>query len=83
MIYLTHSKAKKKYVAHIWTGKDTVCRMWSTGGLKKHMGWVHLDNPAGLKVCAMCRNVSLKPNRSYCENDIQRGLAYAAIKAQG
>jgi hypothetical protein len=39
--------------AHLWTGTDTVCRMWSTGGLSKSKYSVCSDS-GGRKTCHMC-----------------------------
>lgn len=42
---------------HMWDGKDTLCRMWSTGGLdkRKRWRWSRLSNT---DVCTMCLNVA-------------------------
>jgi hypothetical protein len=42
--------------AHLWDGVDTLCRMWSTGGLAKRKFSVQ-DKDLGLPVCSMCGNV--------------------------
>lgn len=56
MKYLIRTKGKNK-AAHIWTGQDTVCRMWSTGGIdKRRMYDVHDDNK-GLRICHICEQV--------------------------
>lgn len=59
-MYLVHHDAKKG--AHIWTGRDTLCRMYSTGGLgKKPLRHYEIDDaPKGRKVCGMCRAQSYK-----------------------
>jgi hypothetical protein len=55
-MYLVRKKNAK--TAHIWTGYDTACRMYSTGGLRKKayevvsMGKL----PPYIPVCTMCRN---------------------------
>jgi len=49
-------KKKSKSVSHIWTGTDSVCRMYSTGGLLKEKYHV-VDKPKN-KVCFMCLNIS-------------------------
>ena len=57
--YLFKKKEYKK--AHIWTGKDTICRMWSTGGLGYlSAGYCLFDNCAGREICTMCVNVQHK-----------------------
>lgn len=50
-------RKKKPKTAHIWTGFDTVCRMYSTGGLvkKSYQALMTTDLP----ICAMC-NVNSK-----------------------
>ena len=56
MKYLIRKKGEKK-AAHIWTGTDTSCRMWSTGGLNRvTKKWLLADDTQGLEVCTMCRN---------------------------
>jgi len=55
-MYLVRKKNAK--TAHLWTGFDTVCRMYSTGGLrKKAYQAVHKSD---LPICAMCQNNSKK-----------------------
>jgi hypothetical protein len=46
--------------AHIWTGGDTACRMWSTGGLGTRGYEVH-DDPGGRKICQMCARLAPRP----------------------
>ncbi len=48
----------KKQKAHIWLGKDTACKMWSTGGLKASGFDLH-DDPQGKDVCTMCCNAAI------------------------
>ena len=47
-----------KTVAHLWTGTDTYCRMWSTGGLagKKAKGNRVMGVLDNRTVCKMCKN---------------------------
>lgn len=45
---------------HVWTGSDTACRMWSTGGIsgKSKAGWVvvtYTPSPYDRAPCAMCK----------------------------
>ena len=40
-------RRNKPRVAHIWTGDDTACRMYSTGGLEK-LKYVVADADLGL-----------------------------------
>jgi hypothetical protein len=54
--YLIRKKGGKK-AAHIWTGVDTACRMWSTGGLNRTpKKWIVAEDTQGLMVCVMCGN---------------------------
>ncbi len=59
--YLIHCYARrgKKSRAHLWTGTDTVCRMWSTGGLAKSK-YDTYDDSRGLKICTMCQATGQK-----------------------
>lgn len=45
--------------AHLWTGTDTVCRMWSTGGLDQRLYRV-TDNPKQRPTCTMCAAVQAR-----------------------
>lgn len=45
---------KRGSAAHYWNGDDSLCRMFSTGGLSKSNYLVSGD-VAGRKVCALCR----------------------------
>lgn len=42
--------------AHLFDGKDTLCRMYSTGGLNKKK-MVIVDNQEDRELCSMCSNV--------------------------
>lgn len=64
MFYLVKKgrRARKNAVAHLWDGQDTICRLFSTGGLNDKfyqtaMSREHLD-PEGKKielpVCKLC-----------------------------
>lgn len=55
MKYLIRDKGKIK-AYHIWTGDDTACRMWSTGGMQKKKGYTLHDETMGLRLCCMCEN---------------------------
>ena len=50
-------KSGTKQKAHIWLGRDTACRMWSTGGLK-HDRFEVFDDPGEFEICHMCKPVS-------------------------
>src|SRR5271166_5532841 len=53
--YLVKNHGKKTR-AHYWTGSDTVCRMWSTGGLRDKSRYSVTSDDAGLPVCQLCQN---------------------------
>ena len=46
---------KKKKVAHIWSGEDTVCTMLSTGGMSSGAKQL-FESTQGRKICLMCQN---------------------------
>jgi hypothetical protein len=54
-MYLLNPK-KNKSAAHYWDGRDTFCRLFSTGGLTKRKQEVFND-PMGKPICLMCQNV--------------------------
>lgn len=47
-------RKNKPRTAHIWTGFDTVCRMYSTGGMNKKK--YHVVEKNDLPICTMCGN---------------------------
>jgi len=47
------SRGRATNVAHLWDGHDTLCTMWSTGGLKKSSYLVAAD-PGTARICTMC-----------------------------
>lgn len=47
-------KQGAKVKAHIWTGSDTVCQMWSTGGMKQSRFEVREDRGEH-EICHMCQ----------------------------
>jgi len=47
---------KKNSAAHIWTGNDTACRLFSTGGMGKKRKDVS-THTYGKRVCHMCQSV--------------------------
>lgn len=49
-MYLVRKKNAK--TAHIWTGYDTACRMYSTGGLRKKA--YEVVSKCDLPTCSMC-----------------------------
>jgi|LakMenEpi03Aug12_release.lakeMendotaPanAssembly.Ray.scaffolds.fasta_scaffold946645_2 hypothetical protein len=38
---------------HLWSGSDTACRMWSTGGLLQHKRWDYYIEPPS-ELCTLC-----------------------------
>lgn len=50
---------KKNQRAHLWDGKNTLCRMWSTGGLRAKKKFGVYDSNMGRKICHMCRERAL------------------------
>lgn len=53
-IVLTGIKGEPRGKSHGWLGKDTACRMWSTGGLPRHKNWDHRQEPP-TEICNQCR----------------------------
>ena len=47
-------RRRKSRTAHVWTGKDTACRMASTGGLDMK-NYEVTTSTGGLKICPMCQ----------------------------
>ena len=47
---------KSKTVAHIWTGKDTACTMYSTGSNTQWSKYAVVDTDCGRKICTMCQS---------------------------
>lgn len=68
-------RKKKASTAHIWTGFDTVCRMYSTGGMSKKRYEVVAQSK--LPVCTMCGNKSAvypkghEPKAQFSESDLR------------
>jgi len=42
-------------VAHLWTGTDTACRMYSTGGITRKRRYHVSETNAGLPICVNCK----------------------------
>lgn len=57
--YLIRVKGKKKS-AHYWDGTDTLCHLWSTGGMNQRKGWRVYDEPGEHPLCTMCINNAKK-----------------------
>ena len=44
-------------LAHIWTGSDTACHMWSSGGIARNKGqWQVFATADGKRICNQCQN---------------------------
>lgn len=41
-------------VAHLWTGSDTVCRMYSTGGITRPSAFRVAETTEGRRICRLC-----------------------------
>lgn len=52
--FIFRRTSKKRRVVHVWTGSDTVCRMWSTGGMV-HSKFDYVESPEGFTLCANCK----------------------------
>lgn len=68
------STKKKNSAAHLWTGNDTVCRLYSTGGMSKKKKTVSLT-ANGKPICSLCLSVNsrsknpiLFPDKEYEQN---------------
>lgn len=50
-------KPKGKY--HLWDGRDTACRLWSTGGINQaRAGWHTVDVPPARALCHTCQEAA-------------------------
>lgn len=47
--------------AHVWLGNDTVCRMWSTGGLGSPKNYAVLEERGNHDICSNCRHANVRP----------------------
>ena len=50
---------KNKSMAHHWSGVDTLCRMYSSNGMKKEKQQV-FKTTLGKDICLMCSNVKIR-----------------------
>lgn len=55
MKYLIRAKGQKNS-AHYWNeaAMDTLCTMWTTGGMDRRRKWLLLDSPGEHPICHMC-----------------------------
>ena len=72
--YISHPN---KRVAHIWTGDDTVCRLWSTGGIVSKSKYKITEKPTKSKICNMCMIVYDKQSFNK-KRECERVEAYEA-----
>lgn len=75
MEYLVHP-VKRKYRKHLWTGEDTVCRMYSTGGIRSEYIVVSEKIAADRNLCHMCGAVN---QRGIDGEDNQHGAGSAGV----
>ena len=54
MEYLIRDKGAK-VKAHLWNGKDTLCKMYGSGGMNTSKFSLHLGTN-GKDICTMCTN---------------------------
>ena len=52
--YLVRKNPNHRQVAHYWNGSDTLCRLYSTGGMAKGKYEV-VDKIGDLPICTMCK----------------------------
>jgi len=71
-MYLVGKRVKS--VAHIWTGEDTLCRMYSTGGMRKR-GKTVSETCEAKALCKICQ--SLRHGKSKSEYRIYIDVPYA------
>lgn len=50
---------KHKSAAHLWTGNNTVCKMYGTGGMTKSRQITSLT-ARGKPICTMCLSVNAR-----------------------
>ena len=88
---------ERKGIAHIWDGVDTLCRMYSTGGINKHRQrnkWVISDDKMNRKVCLMCvkgksvqrekpSQVKSRPINKFYQSREWKDLRYQAFVKHG
>lgn len=57
-------------VAHVWTGSDTACRQYSTGGIKNRHRYTVTDTPDGRQVCKNCRGAVGSRGKAFGGSDV-------------
>jgi hypothetical protein len=72
-------KGKKKVGyrkrAHIWDGKDTLCKLWGKGVIPKQK-YRHFPHTSGHQVCALCASEQQKPSQSKLSEYTREAVAY-------
>lgn len=53
---------KRKSTAHLWTGSNTVCRMYGSGGMNKRKQRLSAT-AMGKPICTMCLNVNSRSKK--------------------
>jgi hypothetical protein len=71
MKYFVPKTAKLKKRAHIWFGRETACRLSSTGGLNPRRYMV-VDSPGEREICQMCQNVFSRNRHRVASSDSTR-----------
>lgn len=62
--YFFNENSRRK-LAHIWTGADTACRMWSAGSIgTRKGGWGVFQSSQGKSICNQCTQVLRRQNDS-------------------
>lgn len=69
--YFVPKKQTLKKRAHLWTGRETVCRLSSTGGLNPRRYMV-ADDPGERELCLMCETVFAKDKRKVVHSNAKR-----------
>lgn len=64
------SIGKKKSSAHLWNGVDTVCRLYSTGGMSKKKKQV-TTTAHGRPICSLCLSVNSKRKNPVLFQDVE------------
>ena len=60
MEYGSFIAKKRSKVVHLWTGYDTLCRLYSTDPRTNKDEWEFWTNNQGRPICSMCGNVAIR-----------------------
>ncbi len=69
--YFVPKKLSARKRAHLWTGRETVCRLSSTGGLNPSRYMV-ADDAGEREICLMCETVFAKDKRKVVHSNPRR-----------